>query len=125
MLRILLTISILFFTLFCNGQNHGRQANNWYFGDSLALNFNGLTPNKMKNSSMIAEDNPSTISDKEGNLLFYSNTFAIWDSTHQIMQNGLLDSVAHFQGDFVSRLWFSHASLILPNPCNVFLHSVP
>ncbi|KAB1064752.1 T9SS type B sorting domain-containing protein [Salibacter halophilus] len=118
MLRILLTISILFFSLICNGQNHGRQANNWYFGDSLALNFNGLIPNKMKNSSMIAEDNPSTISDKDGNLLFYSNTFAIWDSTHQIMQNGLLNSAAHFQGDFVSRLWFSHASLILPNPCN-------
>lgn len=59
------------------------------FGTSGGLNFSTEPPTQF-GSSMEYSETSSTISDCEGNLLFYTNGNAIWNKTHQIMENGSL-----------------------------------
>lgn len=63
-------IFILFFgyTGFSQGEN-----NNWYFGDKAAVNFAGATPVVLTNSTMSAPQACGSVSDAQGNLLFYTD----------------------------------------------------
>ena len=65
-----------------------KQANKWYFGDSLALDFNSGSPVALTNSAMNTILGSSSISDENGSLLFYSNGETVWNSSHAVMQNG-------------------------------------
>lgn len=92
----LITLLIL---LLCNNIFAQKQDYNWCFADSVGINFNsGIT---VFNSSINSSEPAATISDKNGNLLFYSGSpddgstgtwgyyqIYVWDSTHNMMQNG-------------------------------------
>lgn len=67
-----------------------KEANNWYFGNKAALDFNNGGPAVLDNSEMDTgwSNGCSTISDNDGNLLFYTNGHKIWNRNHQIMENG-------------------------------------
>lgn len=75
--------------LFSQGEN-----NHWYFGNGAAVNFNSPTnPQVLTNSNMYAGQRPvGSISDANGNLLFYTDGKYIWNREHQIMQNGTLNT---------------------------------
>lgn len=77
-------IFILFLGLsaYAQGEN-----DNWYFGDKAAVNFAG-TPVALTNSAMNAPEACGSVSDAQGNLLFYTDGMTIWDSDHSIMPNG-------------------------------------
>jgi gliding motility-associated-like protein len=62
-----------------------KETNNWYFGKFAALNFNAGTPQVLFNSQMNATEGCSSISDKNGNLLFYSDGLYVWNRNHQRM----------------------------------------
>lgn len=62
-----------------------KETNNWYFGKFAALNFNTGTPQVLFNSQMNATEGCSSISDKNGNLLFYSDGLYVWNRNHQRM----------------------------------------
>jgi gliding motility-associated-like protein len=78
---------------------NAQQNNNWYFGTQAALNFNGAAPAVLQNSAMTAPEGCSSISDKSGNLLFYTNGVTVYNRSHQIMLNGtgLWGHVSAFQ----------------------------
>ena len=80
---------LLFFLLlkavFIFSQN---QTINWNFGNKAALNFNGAQVNVLPDSEMNTPAGCSSISDKQGNLLFYTNGKTVWNKEHQIMENG-------------------------------------
>ncbi len=80
-----------------------KHANNWYFGDKAGLNFSSGTPTLELNSTMLMKETGSTISDSNGNLLFYTNGDTIWNKNHQIMINGtgLLNSMSASQGGLI------------------------
>tara|TARA_B110000908_G_C10186566_1_gene418275 strand:- start:32 stop:1357 length:1326 start_codon:yes stop_codon:yes gene_type:complete len=80
-------IFILLLTIPFFGFGQGEW-NNWYFGNKVGLDFNTNPPTTLTNSQMDAGEGSSSISDANGNLLFYSNGNHIWDNTHSIMQNG-------------------------------------
>lgn len=83
--RILLIISpflIIPLVSLAQKQNH-----NWYFGNYAGLSFH-LDPPTPLISDLRAEDGVASVSDPEGNLLFYTNGSKIWDRKHNIMPNG-------------------------------------
>lgn len=67
---------------------------NWYFGDSAAVSFISGSPVSIKGSNMSTIEGCSSISDENGNLLFYTNGEYVWNKEHRYMDqlfvNGLL-----------------------------------
>jgi hypothetical protein len=62
--------------------------NTWYFGNRCGLDFSSGSPVPLLNSQMYAEEGCATVTDANGNLLFYSNGDSIWNSSHALMPNG-------------------------------------
>lgn len=63
--------------------------NNWYFGSFAGVNFGTPgSPAVLSNSQMNGFEACGTVSDANGNLLFYTNGSAIWNRQHQVMPNG-------------------------------------
>jgi hypothetical protein len=75
--------SLSFVTAFAQGEN-----DNWYFGNEAAVNFSASSTTALSGSQMIAHEASGTVSDVNGNLLFYTNSQTIWNRDHQLMQNG-------------------------------------
>jgi hypothetical protein len=84
--KTLFTILSLFSLSF--GLFAQNEYKNWYFGAEAGLSFESSGPEALLDGKMIALEGTATISDRNGNLLFYTNGLSIYDSTHQIMQNG-------------------------------------
>lgn len=108
----LFSVLLLLLPLFTGAQN--SNANNvWLFGTNAGLDFN-TTPPTAISGQLVAEEGSSSISDPDGNLLFYTNGMNIWDKNHNIMPNG-----SGLLGGFSS----TQAAVILPWPssCNKYL----
>ncbi|WP_317896593.1 T9SS type B sorting domain-containing protein [Aurantibacillus circumpalustris] len=80
--------TLLFFTLFSLSGLSQNQTNNWYFGNGAGLSFSTNPPTPLTTSTMSSNYSSATMSDANGNLLFYANGQNIWDNTHAIMANG-------------------------------------
>lgn len=65
-----------------------KQLNTWYFGTKVGLNFNTTPPQVLTNGNANSVEGCSTMSDWNGNLLFYTNGLKIVNKQHAIMQNG-------------------------------------
>ncbi len=77
------------FTLSLSICAQNNETNNWLFGQYAGLNFE--TPDNVQainNSSMFAPAGCASISDFDGNLLFYTNSQTIWNKNHDTMANG-------------------------------------
>ena len=81
--------------------------NQWYFGEQAGIDFNGQTGPVaiLDGNNQDAEEGCATISDINGDLLFYTNGVTIWNREHEVMANG--DSIG---GDEQS----AQNSLIMP-----------
>ncbi len=64
-----------------------NETTNWYFGNG-ELSFTASPPIATFNSSMLAPKGCASLSDSNGNLLFYTQGDTIWNSSHQVMSNG-------------------------------------
>lgn len=60
----------------------------WYFGDSAAIHFNNGAPEALANSPMWAREGTSAWSNRNGELVFYSNGRTVYNRIHQPMPNG-------------------------------------
>jgi gliding motility-associated-like protein len=76
---------LLFFTTPSFSQ---KEAANWYFGVKAGLDFNSGSPVTLTNGQLNTAEGCTTISDKNGNLLFYTDGSIVYDKSHQIMPNG-------------------------------------
>lgn len=66
-----------------------RENSNWYFGINAALNFPAAgAPAAVAGSAMNTYEATTTVSDGNGQLLFYSNSEYIWNRNNQVMVNG-------------------------------------
>src|SRR5256885_1299253 len=65
-----------------------HEADNWYFGTSAGLSFSSGVPVAITGGQINTNEGCAALSDSDGNLLFYSDGFSIWDRTHTIMPNG-------------------------------------
>lgn len=91
-------------------ENDDAAANIWYFGQRAGINFNETPPVALTDANLM--DSPegcATMSDRNGDLLFYTNGRTVWNKDHEIMLNGQL-----IGGDSTS----AQSSIILPVPDN-------
>ena len=65
-----------------------NDTDNWYFGKNAGLNFANGSVTLHADGAMYTPAGCSSISDNNGNLMFYSNGNTIWNRNHQIMDNG-------------------------------------
>ena len=71
--------------LFCFSQG---EANIWYFGNHAGLDFNTGNPVVLTNGQINTPEGCATISNSNGQLLFYTDGLTVWDRNHTIMPNG-------------------------------------
>ncbi len=69
--------------LFSQSQN-----NIWYFGDRAGLNFNTNPPTVLNDGVFTHAEGISSVSDINGDLLFFTNGISVWNSNRQTMPNG-------------------------------------
>lgn len=79
--------------------------NQWYFGEFAGIDFTNGASAVTDNNMMFSEEGCATISDVNGDLLFYTNGSTVWNKKHQIMVNG-----KNIGGDSVS----TQSAIIMP-----------
>ncbi|WP_218841800.1 T9SS type B sorting domain-containing protein [Winogradskyella ursingii] len=84
-----------------------NEANIWYFGNNAGLDFNSGSPVVLTDGQLATLEGCSTISDSDGNLLFYSDGITVWNKNHSVMVNG-----TGLKGHPSS----THSALIVPKP---------
>lgn len=89
-----------------------KEANVWYFGNNAGLDFNSGNPVALNDGLLRTDEGCSSISDENGNLLFYSDGINVWTKNHELMRysNGSLAN--NLEGNPSS----SQSGLIVPNP---------
>ncbi|MGB1207027.1 MAG: gliding motility-associated C-terminal domain-containing protein [Chitinophagales bacterium] len=65
-----------------------KEGNIWHFGDNAGLDFNSGTPIALTNGALSTTEGCASISDSNGNLLFYTEGTRVWNRNHQVMFNG-------------------------------------
>jgi gliding motility-associated-like protein len=64
-----------------------KEAATWYFGWNAGLDFNSGTPTII-NGQINTIEGEASISDSNGNLLFYTDGTKVWNKLHQVMPSG-------------------------------------
>lgn len=70
---------------FAAAQNEG---NIWYFGEYAGLDFNGGSPVALTNGMLNTMEGCASISDNNGDLLFYTDGMTVYNKSHILMPNG-------------------------------------
>ena len=84
-MRVLLILLLAFSSTCLFSQN---ETNHWYFGKHAGLNFASKISQVLFDGRMIAPAGCASISDLDGNLLFYTDGNIVWNKNHSIMVNG-------------------------------------
>jgi len=99
---------VILYLLFCSINIFSQgEANYWFFGQNAGINFNSGNPVALTNGQLKTLEGCASISDGNGNLLFYTDGTKVWDKNHNPMTNG--DGL---NGDSSS----SQSAIIVPNP---------
>ena len=108
--------SLFLLALFCLSQIifSQNEASNWYFGQRAGLNFNAAngTVTALTDGQLNTLEGCTSISDTDGNLLFYSDGRTVWNSLHQPMANASEALGTGLKGDDSS----TSSGLIVPKP---------
>lgn len=126
--------SILVIFFFCWAHlivAQSKQDYHWIFGNdqdasenfiSLQIDFN-VIPFEIstRNAGLSFDQNNASISDGDGNLLFYSNGCAVAGSDHEILMNG--DSIN--QGNFFDELWLGDCRFGYPGKQDLIILDDP
>ena len=108
-------IFIFFFSLIALLTIAQGEANVWYFGFGAGIDFNTEPPSTLTDGMLSTDEGCSSISDANGNLLFYSNGETIYNQNHQIMENG-----TGLDGHFST----TQSALIVPQPLSPNLYFI-
>ncbi|MCC1485260.1 T9SS type B sorting domain-containing protein [Winogradskyella immobilis] len=99
----------LFFITNCYLLSAQNEASFWYFGQRAGVQFNAVDGRvtAITDGQLNTLEGCTTISDTNGNLLFYSDGITVWNRNHQVMLNG-----TGLKGDPSS----TSSGLIVPRP---------
>lgn len=81
-------LSILFVVIPFLAFSQGKEANNWVFPFFAGITFNTIQPTAIDGTMINNGLGSASISDKNGNLQFYTNGEKIWNKNNQLMLNG-------------------------------------
>ncbi|WP_338733070.1 T9SS type B sorting domain-containing protein [Mangrovimonas cancribranchiae] len=105
MKNYILYFSLILFTFSGFAQD---EAANWYFGENAGIHFNDDgSVNSLNDGQLNTREGCSSISDEDGNLLFYTDGVLVYNSNHNIMQNG-----TDLSGDSSS----TQSAIVVPKP---------
>ncbi len=80
---------VLFYFLICASSTYGQgETNVWYFGNQAGLDFNSGAPVALTNGQLDTDEGCATLSNSEGELLFYTDGVTVYNRNHGVMQNG-------------------------------------
>lgn len=65
-----------------------KENNIWYFGNNCGLDFSTTPPTALTNGKINTNEGCSSVSDAQGNLLFYTDGITVWNKNHTVMDNG-------------------------------------
>ena len=83
------------------------EANNWYFGNYAGVSFSSGEPIALLDGALSTREGCATISDTNGNLLFYTDGQTVWNKNHLLMQNG---------GGLLGHPSSTQSAIIVPKP---------
>ena len=66
-----------------------KQANIWYFGNRIGLDFNQTPPVALFNGTLSSVEGSAVMSDNNGKLLFYTNGVSVQNRKHETMIGGI------------------------------------
>jgi gliding motility-associated-like protein len=92
-----------------------KQANIWYFGYHVGVDFNQTPPKAIINGQAASAEGTAVISDKNGKLLFYTNGLVIMNRQHLLMKNG---------GSLAGSVSSTNNCVIVPQPGNDSIYYV-
>ena len=101
-----LLIALLFGSVYVFGQ---KETNFWYFGKYAGLDFNSGQAVALLNGTLDTREGCASISNANGDLLFYTDGTYVYNRNHEVMENG--DGLF---GDSSS----THSAIIVPKPSN-------
>src|SRR4051794_29948510 len=108
MLKALMRIMFISALFYLQTSYAQKEANWWYFGWLISVDFNSGAPVAVNNSAMNQYEGCSSISDQNtGSILFYSDGLNVFTSGHVFMPNG-----TGLTGDQSS----AQSALIVPMP---------
>lgn len=103
---LILTFTIII-NFACIAQN---ETNNWYFGDYAGINFNNGELSQLNDGNMSTVAGCSSISNSDGQLLFYTNGQTVWNKNHEVMTNG---------NDLNAEVENNQSTIIIPDPSDI------
>ncbi|WP_310560813.1 T9SS type B sorting domain-containing protein [Flavobacterium sp.] len=106
---------ISFFFILTNAAFAQKEAAIWYFGNNAGLDFNSGSPVALTNGQLFTKEGCTTISDKDGNLLFYTDGSVVYNKNHQTMPNGY-----GLMGNNSS----TQSAIIVPKPNNPYIYYI-
>ena len=111
---------IILFILSTNLLLSQKEANNWYFGKHTGITFNKSDscpnpPCPIKKSMIETMEGCSSISDKSGNLLFYTDGITVWNKNHKVMTGG---------SDLAGHSSSTQSALIFPKPTDSSIYYI-
>lgn len=65
-----------------------QTSNQWYFGEQAGIEFTNGPLAILDANNQDANEGCATVSDVNGDLLFYTNGVTVWNKEHQVMVNG-------------------------------------
>jgi len=110
----LLLLFGLFFSLILFSASAQHEADNWYFGEVVGVNFLGNSTVPLIDGRIYSDEGSAVVSDKRtGKLLFYTDGYNVYNAMHQIISGGtgLMSGSSSTQG-----------MLIVPDPGNSFYY---
>lgn len=90
----------------------------WFFGNRAGLDFNSKPVSAHLNNTLYCGESSTSICDKNGKMLFYTNGDTIKNSKHQVIKNGLPSLSTKF------RTSARQGSMIVPHPIKKDLYYV-
>lgn len=92
-----------------------KEAAIWYFGNNAGLDFNSGNPVALTNGKLVTKEGCTTISDKDGNLLFYTDGSLVYNKNHQVMPNG---------SGLLGHNSSTQSAIIVPKPSNPYIYYI-
>lgn len=86
-----------------------QEAANWYFGVGAGLSFTSGEAVPLTNGVLNTVEGSASISDRNGNLLFYTDGSTVYNRNHEVMLNG---------NDLKGNVSSTQSAIIVPKPAN-------
>ncbi len=111
--KIVAILSFFLFQQVILAQNEGKL---WYFGTHAGLDFNTNPPSVVLDGQLNTLEGSATLSDENGELLFYTDGISVFTKNHTLMPNSIDGMGGHSSS--------AQSAVIVPHPSNSNLYYI-